>query len=107
MIRDRGRSSHLLFPSIGKRHRRWAIAFYESPRFREILPRSEMPSSFWGWMKFKVPFDKRYFVTPQEAMVDGEEGTAKYAKGAKREAKILFKDESYRQSAILKQRANS
>jgi hypothetical protein len=27
-------------------------------------------------------------------MMDGEEGTTKYAKGAKREAKLLFKDES-------------
>ena len=40
-------------------------------------------------------------------MTDGEEGTTKYAKGAKREAKLLVKDESYKQSTILKQRANS
>jgi hypothetical protein len=46
-------------------------------------------------------------VTIQEAMVDGEGRTTKYAKGAKRQAKLLFKDESYRQSTILKQRANS
>ena len=35
-------------------------------------------------------------VTTQEAMMDEEEGTTKYAKGAKREAKLLFKDESYK-----------
>ncbi|MDO8942969.1 MAG: hypothetical protein Q7U75_07275, partial [Desulfobacterales bacterium] len=34
----------------------------------------------------------------QDAMMDGEEGTAKHAKGAKRQAKLLFKDESYKQS---------
>ena len=28
--------------------------------------------------------------------MDEEEGTTKYAKGAKREAKLLFKDESYK-----------
>ena len=28
--------------------------------------------------------------------MDGEEGTTKNAKGAKREAKLLFKDESYK-----------
>ena len=39
--------------------------------------------------------------------MDGGEGTTKYAKGAKRQTKLLFKDESYRQSTILKQRANS
>jgi len=31
-------------------------------------------------------------VTTQEAMMDEEEGTTKYAKGAKKEVKILFKD---------------
>jgi len=45
-------------------------------------------------------------VTTQEAMMDGEEGTAKYAKGAKKEARLRHNDESYRQSAILKQHAN-
>ena len=28
--------------------------------------------------------------------MDGEEGTTKYAKGAKMEAKLVFKDESYK-----------
>jgi hypothetical protein len=32
--------------------------------------------------------------------MDGEEGTTKYAKGAKRQSKLLFKDESYKQSTI-------
>jgi hypothetical protein len=35
-------------------------------------------------------------VTTQENMMDWEEGTAKDAKGAKKEAKLLFKDESYK-----------
>jgi hypothetical protein len=39
--------------------------------------------------------------------MDGEEGTTKYAEGAKREVKLLFKDKSYKQSTILKQLANS
>ena len=39
--------------------------------------------------------------------MDGEEGTTKCAKGAKRVAKMVFKDESYKQSTILKQRAKS
>jgi len=39
--------------------------------------------------------------------MDGEEGTTKYAEGAKREATLLFKEKSYKQSTILKQLANS
>jgi hypothetical protein len=35
--------------------------------------------------------------------MDGEEGTTKFAKGTKREAKLLFMGESNRQSTILKQ----
>jgi hypothetical protein len=30
----------------------------------------------------------------QDAMMDGEEGTTKYAEGAKKEAKLVFKDEN-------------
>jgi hypothetical protein len=33
-------------------------------------------------------------------MMDGEEGTTKYAEGAKRETTLLFKDKSYKQSTI-------
>jgi hypothetical protein len=36
-------------------------------------------------------------VTTQEAMMDGEEEATKFAKGPKREAKLLFKGESCRQ----------
>jgi len=39
--------------------------------------------------------------------MDGEEGTTKHTKGAKREVKLLFEDISYTQSILLKQRANS
>jgi hypothetical protein len=41
------------------------------------------------------------FATTQEAMMDGEERTTKYAKGAKRETKLLFKGESDRQSSTF------
>jgi hypothetical protein len=46
-------------------------------------------------------------VTTQEAVMDGGGETTKYAKGAERIAKVLFKDESYKQSTNLKQRAKS
>jgi hypothetical protein len=35
-------------------------------------------------------------------MMGGKEETTKYAKGAKRQAKLMFKDESYKQSNYLK-----
>jgi hypothetical protein len=44
--------------------------------------------AFWGSLKY----DKKIH------LMDGEEGTTKYAKGAKREAKLLFKDESFQQA---------
>jgi hypothetical protein len=44
---------------------------------------------------------RKYFVTTQDAMMGGKEGTTKYAKGAKRQARLMFKDESYKQSNYL------
>ena len=35
-----------------------------------------------------------------------EEGTTKYAKSAKMQGRLVYKGESYKQKAILKQRAN-
>jgi hypothetical protein len=44
----------------------------------------------------RVSLRQKKLVITQAAMMDGEEGTTKYAEGAKMAAKVLFKDENYR-----------
>jgi len=43
-----------------------------------------------------------FHVTTQEAMMEGKERTTKYAEGAKKEAKLLLKDENYSICGLLR-----